>query len=100
MLAQPILHDSCCLPCTHIQPKSAKQYAQALNWYALCDVCTHGEVCVIGQEKCLQHSNVAIMLQVLLMALLDKVRVICTMHIVQTLHQSAVLYGSPCCCST
>jgi hypothetical protein len=34
---------------THIPPKSAKRYAQALNWFALRDVHTCGEVPVIGR---------------------------------------------------
>jgi hypothetical protein len=34
---------------THIQPKSAKRYAQALNWFALRDVHTRAEVPVIGR---------------------------------------------------
>jgi hypothetical protein len=32
----------------HIQPKSAKLYVQALNWFALRDVHTRSEVPVIG----------------------------------------------------
>jgi hypothetical protein len=56
MLARPILPAKI-LTCffmtvvahlMHIQPKSAKQYAQALNWFALRDVHTHSEVPGIG----------------------------------------------------
>jgi hypothetical protein len=48
-----------------LRPKSAKRYAQALNWFALRDVHTHGEVPVIGQpavtealatQQCCHHA--------------------------------------------